>query len=108
VAFDQALAERVRDRLADLPGVVDKRMFGGITFMTDGNMTVGVIRDDLIVRVGKDAQAEALTRPGAREFDFTGRPMSSWVVVDGAVLDDDVLADWIDRALAFVRTLPPK
>jgi TfoX/Sxy family transcriptional regulator of competence genes len=108
VAYDEGLAERIRDVLADYPGVTDKRMFGGITFMTEGNMTVGVIGDDLIARVGPDAGPEALTRPGTRPFDFTGRPMANWVVVDGAVLDDDVLAEWISMARAFVATLPPK
>jgi TfoX/Sxy family transcriptional regulator of competence genes len=102
------LSERIRERLADVPGVTDKRMFGGIAFLTNGNMTVGVTGDDLMVRVGPDATDDALRQPGARLFDMTGRPMKGWVVVDGAVLDDDVLTDWIDRARQFVATLPPK
>jgi TfoX/Sxy family transcriptional regulator of competence genes len=108
VAYDEALAERVRDRLAAMPGVTDKRMFGGLAFLTEGNLTVGVTGDDLLVRVGRDAEEEALARPGARRFDITGRPMAGWVVVDGAMLDDDALLDWLDRARAFVDTLPPK
>jgi TfoX/Sxy family transcriptional regulator of competence genes len=108
VAYDEALSERIRERLADVPGVTDKRMFGGIAFLTNGNMTVGVTGDDLMVRVGPDATDDALRQPGARLFDMTGRPMKGWVVVDGAVLDDDVLTDWIDRARQFVATLPPK
>ena len=106
--FDEALAERVRDRLADLPGVADKRMFGGLAFLTEGHLTVCVTGADLLVRVGKDAAGAALAEPGARKFDMTGRPMAGWVVVDGAFLDDDVLLAWIDRARAFVATLPPK
>jgi TfoX/Sxy family transcriptional regulator of competence genes len=108
MAFDQALAERVRDRLADRPGVTDKRMFGGLAFLTDGLLTVCVMGDDLLVRVGKENAADALSRPGTRVFDMTGRPMKGWVAVDGAVLDDDVLSGWIDEASAFVATLPPK
>ena len=109
MAFDDVLAERVRDRLADVgAGARAKRMFGGIAFLIDGSMTVGVVGDDLLVRVGPEATAAALTRPGTRPFDMTGRPMNGWVVVDGAVLDDDVLADWITEACAFVATLPPK
>jgi hypothetical protein len=108
VAFDAALAERVRDRLADRPGVTDKRMFGTLAFLTDGNLTVCVHGDDLMVRVGRDGVAGALTRPGARTFEMSGRPMRGWVLVDGAVLDDDALTEWIGRAGDFVRTLPPK
>jgi TfoX/Sxy family transcriptional regulator of competence genes len=108
VAYDEALSERIRERLADVPGVTDKRMFGGIAFLTNGNMTVGVTGDDLMVRVGPDATDDALRQPGARLFDMTGRPMKGWIVVDGAVLDDEVLTDWIDRARRFVATLPPK
>jgi TfoX/Sxy family transcriptional regulator of competence genes len=108
VAYDEGLAERVRDRLAELPGVTDKRMFGGIAFLTDGNMTVAVTGDDLLVRVGPEATDAALARPGARLFDMTGRPMRGWVVVDGAELDDDVLVEWIELARSFVATLPPK
>jgi TfoX/Sxy family transcriptional regulator of competence genes len=109
MAFDNVLAERVSDQLAETgAGALGKKMFGGIAFLIDGNMTVGVIGDDLIARVGADGTEAALARPGAHPFDMTGRPMNGWVVVDGSVLDDDVLADWIAEARAFVATLPPK
>jgi TfoX/Sxy family transcriptional regulator of competence genes len=108
MAYDEALAERVHDLLAELPGVTDKRMFGGLAFLSEGHLTVCVMGDDLMVRVGADAAGEALTRPGTRRFELTRRPMRGWVVVDGAVLDDDVLTEWVDRARAFVATLPPK
>jgi TfoX/Sxy family transcriptional regulator of competence genes len=109
MAFDDVLAERVRDHLAGLgAGARDKRMFGGIAFLIDDNVTVGVIGGDLLARVGPDATPAALARWGTRRFDMTGRPLNGWVVVDGALLDDDVLADWIAQARAFVATLPPK
>ncbi|AGZ44950.1 TfoX/Sxy family protein [Actinoplanes friuliensis] len=108
MAYDEALAERVRERLGVLPGVSDKRMFGGLAFLTEGNLTVCVTGDDLMVRVGKDTYDQALTLPGVRPVDMSGRPMRGWVVVDGAELDDEVLDGWLDRASVFVRALPPK
>lgn len=84
-------------------------MFGGLSFLLDGNLAVGVIGDELIVRVGPDATEEALARPGARLFDFTGRPMTGWITVaPGALAEDGALAEWIDRGLAFAAGLPPK
>jgi hypothetical protein len=71
-------------------------------------MTVGVHGDDLIVRIDPAATAAALARPGAREFDLTGRPMKGWVLAAGETLDDPVLDQWIGEARAFVATLPPK
>jgi TfoX/Sxy family transcriptional regulator of competence genes len=108
VAYDEALAQRVRVRLAAMPGMADKRMFGGLAFLSEGRLTVCVTGDDLLVRVGRDAAAEALTRPGARVADMGGRTMAGWVVVDGAALDDAALDGWLDRSREFVRTLPPK
>ena len=107
MAYDEALAERLRERLADA-AVTEKRMFGGLSFLTHGNLTVGVFGDDLIVRVGPDAREAALERLGVRPFDFTGRPMRGWVVVAGEVLDDDALDEWLGRARAFTDSLPPK
>lgn len=108
MAYDQVLAERLRDALGDAPTIVEKKMFGGLAFMEQGNLLVGVMGDDLIARIGPDNQAAALVRPGAREFDFTGRPMRGWVIVAGEVLDDDVLAGWVASAREYVLALPPK
>ncbi|WP_158852968.1 TfoX/Sxy family protein [Saccharothrix deserti] len=109
MAFDEHLVERIRDEIGDLPGLSAKRMFGGIAFLLHGNMLVGVRDDDLIARVGTDAAEACLALPGARAFENGGRAMSGWVVVDGAVLDEDSgLSDWIGRAREFVETLPPK
>jgi TfoX/Sxy family transcriptional regulator of competence genes len=108
MAFDDALAERLRDRLRDTAGVHEKKMFGGLAFLTDGNMTVGVHGDDLIVRIAPDETPTALAEPGVRPFDITGRPMRGWIVVAGETLDDAVLDGWVERARTFVATLPPK
>ncbi|WP_370409585.1 TfoX/Sxy family protein [Streptomyces fradiae] len=109
MAFDEGLAERIRAHLGVDSAVTEKRMFGGLAFLHAGNMTVGVIGDDLMVRVGPEATDAALARPGARIFDFTGRPMRGWVVVDASVLtEDEDLAEWVDRGHAFAAGLPPK
>lgn len=109
MAYDEGLAQRIRERLGADPGITEKRMFGGIAFLHRGNMAVGVTGDDLMVRVGPEAADEALARPGARVFDMTGRPMRGWVVVEGsAVAEDKVLGEWIDEGHAFAASLPPK
>ena len=85
-------------------------MFGGIAFLVAGNMCCGVLRDDLIVRLGRDT-ADALlgSAPGVREFDVTGRPMRGWLFVGPeAVAEDEDLAAWVDRAETFASSLPPK
>jgi hypothetical protein len=107
VAYDEHLAERVHAILADTPGVGDLTMFGGWCATVDGKMAVGVLGDDLIVRVGPTAYDAALTLPGVRPFDFTGRPMSGWVyVAGGSVSRYDDLADWVARGVEFARSLP--
>lgn len=109
MAFDAGLAERVRETLEDATGVTEKRMFGGIVFLRNGNMFVGVVESSLMVRVGPVVYPKALAMPGAREMDFTGKPMTGYVFVDdeGTRQDKD-LAAWVERGLAFVKTLPKK
>ncbi len=109
MAFDESLAERVRDVLGDAPDVGERRMFGGIVFMVAGNMACGVTGEDLLVRVGKEAWSESLALPFAREMDMSGRTMRGFVVVDAEGLDeDDVLAAWVERGSSFAGSLPPK
>jgi hypothetical protein len=109
MAYDEGLAQRVRESMADQPGLVEKKMFGGVGFMLQGNMACGVNGDDLIVRVGPDNYAENVMRPDARPFDFTGRPMKGWVVVEPAGVEaDDDLDDWIAQGVSFALSLPPK
>lgn len=109
MAYDEGLAHRVRRIMNDEPGMVEKKMFGGVGFMLNGNMACGVNKDDLIVRVGPDNYAHAVTQAYARPFDFTGRPMKGWVMVgpDG-VSDDDDLQNWVAQGVRFAQSLPPK
>jgi hypothetical protein len=109
VAYDEGLAERIRVLTADVVGLTEQKMFGGIAFLHHGNMAFGVVRDELIVRVGREAWADAAALPHAREMDLTGRPMTGMVDVgvDGIAEDDDLQA-WLDRGLAFASSLPPK
>jgi TfoX/Sxy family transcriptional regulator of competence genes len=109
MAYNESLAQRIRDTLADLPGLVEKKMFGGVGFMVQGNMACGVNGDDLIVRVGPAQYEEALGTPHAKEFDLTGRPMRGWVAVspEGTEADRE-LERWIQQDIDFARSLPPK
>jgi hypothetical protein len=109
MAYDEDLAARIRDRLARRKNVVEKKMFGGIGFLLNGNILVGIWKDSLIARIGPDATAEALLEPHVRPFDITGKPMKGWVLVEPeGIVDDDQLAAWIARASEFVRSLPAK
>jgi TfoX/Sxy family transcriptional regulator of competence genes len=109
MAFSESLAVRIRDILARKQGVEEKKMFGGVGFLLNGNMLVGVWKDSLIVRLGSEDGEDALLEPHVKEFDITGRPMKGWILVDprGAENDDD-LEEWIERASKFVRALPAK
>lgn len=109
MAYDEGLADRIRDVLAGRDGVREQKMFGGIAFMVDGHMTVGIVNDELMVRVGAEGEDDALAQPHARVMDFTGRPMTGFVQVAaaGVATESDVRA-WVHRAFAFTATLPPK
>src|SRR5437773_12015990 len=109
MAFDESLAARIRDTLARKKNIEEKKMFGGVGFLLNGNMLVGVWKDSLIVRLGPDEGDEALKEPHVKEFDITGRPMKGWVLVEPeGVEGDDQLAGWIQRAVKFVGALPAK
>jgi len=109
MAFSESLAQRVRDVLYPLTTAEEKKMFGGIAFMINGNMTVGVNKDDLIARVGLERYEVALRKPGVDLFKPTGKPMAGWIIVapDGLQTDKE-LKYWIELALEFVKTLPAK
>src|SRR5262249_15612250 len=100
MAFSEALAERIRQRLARRRDVEEKKMFGGVGFLLNGNLLVGVWKDSLIARVGPEQSEDALLEPHVKQFDVTGRPMRNWVLVGPeGVEDDDQLSGWIQRAV---------
>ena len=109
MAFDENLAARIRTNLARKKGIEEKKMFGGVGFLLNGNMLVGVWKDSLIVRLGLEQEEEALLEPHVKPFDITGKAMKGWVMVTPEGIDgDDLLRGWIQRAVMFVEKLPGK
>ena len=109
MAYDESLAARIRKTLARRKDITEKKMFGGIGFLLNGNMCVGVWKECLILRLGPDQYEGALKEPCVKEFDITGRAMKGWVMVEpGGVEEKDELRMWVRRAVTFVGTLPPK
>ncbi len=109
MAYSETLAKRIRKRLTRRRNVEEKKMFGGIGFLLNGNMCVGVWKDSLIARVGPEQYEEALREPFVSEFDITGRAMTGWVLVaPEGIEDDDQLQDWVQCALKFVRNVSAK
>lgn len=109
MAFDEALASRVRALLSATAGVVEKKMFGGLAFLLNGNMSVGVHGSELIVRVEPSATENALRRPGVRVFDITGRPMKNWLLVASSALTDKrSLSYWVNEGTSYAKSLPAK
>lgn len=109
MAYNEELAARIESILADRPDIVAKKMFGGIAFMERGNMCCGVIKDELMVRVGTDAYDEALAQPHARPMDFTGRVMKRMIYVgEEGIASDADLRSWVELGLQFTSTLPAK
>lgn len=109
MAYSEAIADDIRARIGGHAGLVEKQMFGGLAFMVNGNMAVGVAGDELMVRVGKDAHDQAVARPEARIFDLSARPMRGWVVVSSeGISDDEAFDSWVDQGVAFAESLPPK
>lgn len=109
MAFDEGLAARIRELLGDRLGLTEKRMFGGLAFLLEGNMACGVRGEDLIVRVAAERADAALAEPDARPFDLTGRPMKGWLLVGpNGYAEDDDLRRWVDQGVSYAGTLPPK
>ncbi len=105
--YDEALADRVRNLLAPQP-FTERKMFGGLSFLIGGNMACGIVQDELMVRTGPVAYAEAVARPHARPMEFTGRPMRGMVFVGVAGLEDDALREWVAIGVDYANSLPAK
>ena len=109
MAYDESLAERVRDLLALREDVTERKMFGGIAWMLGGNMACGVLGEELIVRLSEEESETALAEPHTRPFDFTGRAMKKaiYVAPEGTSTEED-LAGWVDAGADYAASLPPK
>jgi hypothetical protein len=109
MAYDEGLAQRVREQLGGEPGLTERAMFGGLAFLLDGNMSVALSGEELMVRVGPEGTQDALARPHARLSQMGDRPMRGWVLVAPAGVEGDgSLAEWVARGVAFARGLPAK
>ena len=109
MAYDEGLAHRLSEIYAPIPGVAEKKMFGGLAFMVNGHMSCGVVNDTLMVRVGPELYPQALDRPHSRPMDFTGKPMKGFVYVAPAGFEsEEELASWVQLSLDFVTRLAPK
>jgi hypothetical protein len=109
MALDEELVERVRRALATHEVVDERKMFGGIGFLVDGNVTCAVVDDDLVVRIGPDEVEAAIEHAGVGLFEINGQAMPGFVVVAADHVDDlHGSAAWVKRGTAFVATLPPK
>ena len=108
MAYDEKLADRIRDAVEIRGGVTERKMFGGLAFMLDGHMFCGVVGDELMLRLGRERAEAALDRRHVRPMDFTGRPMAGMVFVGAGGLRGVALRRWVDTAEDFAATLPPK
>jgi TfoX/Sxy family transcriptional regulator of competence genes len=109
MAYDEALADRIRPIVGARGDAVERKMFGGVTWMLGGNMACGVLGDDIAVRLLPEDADRALEEPGTRRFDMTGRPARGFIVVAGETLqEDDALARWVNAGADYALSLPPK
>src|SRR2546428_9065770 len=107
MAFDEKLADRVRRQVGKRGGLSEKKMFGGLAFLVHGNMSCGIHGSELIVRIDPETTESALSEPGTRIFDMTGRPMKGWLLVGAAGLKDvKAVAQWDGRGLDYAASLP--
>ncbi len=109
MAYNEELDARIQTMVARWKNTTNRKMFGGVCHLINGNMFCGVHKDSLILRLGEDASRQAMATKNVRQFDITGKPMKGWVMVaaDGYKNDTD-LKGWLDKAKAFAKTLPAK
>jgi TfoX/Sxy family transcriptional regulator of competence genes len=109
MAYDEALAEKTRQLMKEIPGFNEKKMFGGVGFMINGNMACGVNENNLIVRVGAENYETSLKEPFVSQFDMIGRAMKGWVVVaEEGVRSRDNLKEWAWKGVSIAQALPKK
>jgi TfoX/Sxy family transcriptional regulator of competence genes len=110
MAFDSDLADRIRELVSGESGLAEKRMFGGLAFLIDGNMAVSASgQGGLLLRVDPTRTESFLNAPHVRRFEMRGREMDGWLRIDGQAVDtDDRLQRWVRLGLAYARSLPPK
>ena len=105
---EEELANSVRSTLKDVGDIREVRMFGGIGFMLNGNMVAAASRRGLLLRVGKERQAEALAQNGARPMVMRGRAMEGYIYLDPPGMSKQTVQNGLRMAVAYVQTLPPK
>jgi TfoX/Sxy family transcriptional regulator of competence genes len=109
MAYDEELAARIRDLLADEPGVAERKMFGGLAFLVSGNMAAAASgQGGLLVRVDPAGSAELVETTPATEMEMRGRSMAGWLRLESADVENDDLVPWVNRGVAYARSLPAK
>jgi hypothetical protein len=110
MAYDEELADRIREVVRGEPGLTEKAMFGGLAFLVGGNMAVGASgQGGMLLRCDPAQTEDLVTRPHVRRFEMRGREMDGWLRVDlAAVGTEDELREWVDRGVTYARSLPPK
>jgi len=109
MAYNEALDARIKIVVARWKNTTDRKMFGGVCHLINGNMFCGVHKDSLILRLGEETSREAMTTKHVRPFDITGKPMKGWVMVaEKGYKNDKDLTDWLEKAKRFAKTLPAK
>jgi TfoX/Sxy family transcriptional regulator of competence genes len=109
MAYNEKIEKRIKKIVSDWKNTTDKKMFGGVCHLLNGNMFCGVHKEFLILRLGEGKAHRALKSPHARPFDITGKPMKGWVMIaENGFKSDDDLKEWLNQAADFVKAMPPK